>query len=545
MTTIMRWALLILGLLIASASAKSYDFVIVGGGSTGSVIAGRLSENKKTDVLLLERGEDRCHIFQDLVGYWNADYNERSELSADFRSKSIWDTHYYSREIDQNSRYLSMAFQAGGTALRNGGVFGRMAEADLARFNSSLWTWNATTEDWKDLFYHELCNTNAGCNTEAHGTRGILHTTTYPPDENVELARDALMEAFNLSWNPDSNSRSNFGVSLMHRNIKVVDGKPYRQEPYCSYLKPLLSERKNLEMETLAMVLKIVLKNSGKHEVHYLQNGEVKKVKAKKEVIITAGSIETPKILQLSGIGDCNDITPHGIDCEIENRHVGHHVQDLSMDGLIYINPSAATDSPGSVVVAYHPDGHEVAAATLKITVAPGVVYNGMMFLSLDLNLQANGSVTILNSDPFQAPNISLNVYTHVPGRIDRLRGTLRTVRHMVDKINQEKGFSYFTAVAPTYASLPVNATDAQIDAYIKGAEGASIEWHYVSSTAMHLVVNERLKLIKGNGQVVPGIRIAGNGIMPANVMRSHATSSFSMFVGQVASRLIKEDYNL
>lgn len=533
----------LLGLLLLGAYAE--DFVVIGGGSTGSVIGGRLSENPKEQVLILERGEDRCHIFEDIVGYWISDFNERPEISADLREKSIYDTHYYSREINQVSRYLPMPFQAGGAALRNGNAFSRLTESELAGFNSSLWTFDATTNDWKDLFYHVPCTTSAGCNPDAHGTRGILHTNTFPPDANVALARDAMMEYFNLSWNNDSNGRSNIGVSLMHRNIKVVNGKPYRQEPYCNYLKPLLSQRRNLKMVTSALVTKVTLKKNGKHVVEYIKDGNVYQVKAKKEVIFAAGAIETPKLLKLSGIGSCQELNRFDIDCVVENEHVGEHLQDLSMDGLVYVNPPAPVASHGSIAVAYTEDGIEVAVSPLRIPVAPGVVLDGMLFLSLDLKLGAIGSVRLKSANPMEAPNISLNVYTSAPDNIHRLAGAVRSVRRFVDQINQKKGYTHFTAAAPSLELLPINATEAEAEAYLRGPSGASVEWHYVGSTSMHKVVNERLQLIDGQGKVIPGIRIAGNGVTPPNVMKSHSTSSTSMWYGQVASRLIREDHNL
>lgn len=528
--------------LISLSFARRYDFIIMGGGSPGAVLAARLSEDRKTKVLLIERGDNRCELFKNIVGFWGTSTTVPPPLIPDFFERSIYNEHYYTREVNTVSRYIPVPYLAGGAGTTNGNAFSRLSADELNDFNSPLWTFDQTTEDWKDLYTYQQCVTSS-CNTTAHGTRGPLVVDIYPPDNVLALVNNTLAAAFNLTWDEDSNDGTNRGISLMHRNIKVDEnGIPARQEPYCNFLQQFIGQRKNLDVVTQATVLKADLRNNGKHFVEYLHQGNVYRERAKKEIIFAAGAIETPKLMKLSGIGPCAELQKFDIECIVENDEVGENLLDSVQDGLLYVNPPPSSFNPGSIVVAYF-DDYEIAATSIKVP-TPTAVLDGTFVLVIDLQHGGTGSVLLNSANPLEDPVLSLNIYTVVPNSIDRLRDRLRVVRQAFESVNQQFGFPYFTAVSPSLDELPVNATDQQIDDYLRGPNGATPEWHFTGSTSLHKVVDDRLRLIDNNGNVYPGVRVVGNSIVP-NVIRSHSTSSTAPWIGQVASRFIKEDYNI
>lgn len=527
---------------------QQYDFIIVGGGGPGATLAYRLSENPTVKVALIERGSDLCHIFGNIVGFYGAASTAPPSVIPDIFSRTIYDRHWFSREITTNSRYIPVSTMMGGGAARNGNAFGRMSIAEMEGFNSPLWTFNATTQDWKALFTYVKCLTSP-CDLNAHGTTGPLMENTFAPDSVLEIVKNAYMSAFNLSWDDDSNDGTNIGLSLMHRNIKLNNfGIPIRQESYCSLLKPVIDVRPNLHVITEAVVTRIDLKKNGKNRVEFFHRGKDYSYQAKNEVIIATSPIEAPQLLKLSGVGPCSELATFGIECLYDNPHVGETLQDNPTVGLIYVTPPPITPSLGSIVVGYiksDPNQQladiEVAATTLAVPTQVGIL-NGVLAYVSDFEHGGLGRVLLKSADPLKEPTVSVNVYTYNASRISRLREKVKQIREAFQAVNVQLGVPFFTQADPRADELPLNASDAAIDAYLNSEAGSSLSWHWTGSTAMHKVVDERLRLIDGLGNIIPGVRVVGNGVVP-NCLKSHSTSSFSMMVGQTASRLIKEEY--
>lgn len=534
----------------ANAAAKSFDFIIIGGGSSGSMLAYRLTENPSVSVLMLERGEDRCETYHNIVGFYGTLMTADPAYMPNILSKGLDDRHFFTNEINMRSTYITVATMLGGGASRNGNAFGRMSAAEMEGFNSSLWTFNATTDDWKALFSFDGCF-EGPCDTNAHGTTGPLRYKTFPLDPVLQTVNDTYSLHHGLGWDNDSNDGTNVGFSLLHRNIKTVNGSPFRQDSYCELLKPVVEKRKNLEILTGATVTKIEIKKNGKHKVEYLHEGKVHSDKAKKETILANGVYESVQLLELSGVGNCTHLHRFGIPCLHENEHVGENLVDNPNFSSLYVtsSPAPPEESYGSILIGYKPlddskmGGVEIAATSFRTATPYGNVTALFTYVA-DLFHGSVGSVHIKSDNPLRDPKITADVYASNPTRVARIREAFRTSDNALHAINEQMDVSYFTRASPSYTVVPINATDAQLDAYITSDNGFTLAWHPTGTASMHKVVDERLRLIDGKGKVVKGIRIVTNGIIP-NVMRSHSTSSFSMHSGQIASRLLKEDHGV
>ena len=155
----------------------------------------------------------------------------------------------------------------GGGATRNAQAFGRMSANEMLGFESYLWTFNATTDDWKQLFSYQKCLTHEGCDTNAHGTVGPLHDNTFEPDSILGGMADLFMAKFGMKWIDDSNDGTNLGMSVMHRNIKVSAEGVFRQDSYCDLLKGVIASRFNLKVVSNALITKVILRKNGQKEL--------------------------------------------------------------------------------------------------------------------------------------------------------------------------------------------------------------------------------------------------------------------------------------
>jgi choline dehydrogenase len=541
-----------LSVLILSVSAITYDFIIAGAGSAGSTVAYRLSENPNVTVLLLDRGGDNCEIYQDAVGFWNSIFTFPPEEFPDQFSRSIYDRHTFSREANSASAYILQPTQLGGAGLRNGNGFGRMSAAELAAYNSSLWTYEATNQDWKDLFTFQKC-LEGPCDTHSHGTEGPLIYDDFEPDQFLSWVNEAYKSVYNLSQIPDSNAGEIIGMSRLLRNIKIVNGKPVRQEPFCNLVKPVIAERPNLTVLGNALVSKIELGNNGEHRVKYYHKGESYSAKAKKEVILAASPIQSVQILKLSGIGPCDELNHFNITCVHSNNDLGENMYDNPTFGIVYAMPPPPNSSPGSIVVGYDLDKltglaeFEIAASTIAITVNHPIygpiTVNGILAYFSDYEHGGYGSVRLRSTDILDDPVITANMYSQHPEKISNMVEHFKKARSVFKYVNDHFA-PIFEQASPTLDVLPADASDAQIEAYLRGPDGFLPSWHWTGSLSMHKVVDERLRLIDGAGNIIPGLRAVGNGVAPNN-LKSHSTSSHAMFVGQVASRFIKEEYGI
>ena len=289
------------------------DFVIVGAGSAGCALACRLSADARHRVVLIEAGPRDTNPWIHIpVGYFRTMGNPRT----DWRYRTEPDPGIAGRSIPwPRGRVL------GGSSSINGLLYVRGQPQDFdgwAQMGCTGWSWEGV------LPYFKRAETWKGPNgTALRGTDGPL---SVQPSRLRRAVVDLWVEAAVAAGyrrNPDYNDADQEGVG--HFQLTMAGGR--RCSSAVAYLRPA-RDRKNLHILTDAQTEKVLLQDRRAVGVRVRRKGGVTDIRAGREVILCAGAIGSPQILMLSGIGDPDDLRPHGIAVAAELPGVGKNLQD-------------------------------------------------------------------------------------------------------------------------------------------------------------------------------------------------------------------------
>ena len=314
---------------------SDYDYIVVGAGSSGCVIAARLSEDPATSVLLVEAGGEDT----------NPDIHVPANAWSVWMTADDWGyTTVPQPGAANRSLYLPRGKVLGGSSSLNAMIYIRGNRTD---YDTWAYLGNPGWDYASVLPYFKKSEDYHGGASPYHGTGGPLTVSTMTPNPLTEAFIDAAL-GVGLARNDDFAGESTLGVGLC--DMTVRDGK--RCSAAAAFLRPALG-RPNLTVLTGARAHRLVIRNGRCTGVEFERAGERRSASASAEVIVCSGALASPQLLMLSGIGDAAALRAVGVACLVDLPGVGQNLQDHLLTFVIHEAAQPIPEAQNNILEAH------------------------------------------------------------------------------------------------------------------------------------------------------------------------------------------------